>query len=118
MALFPCAVGLHRYSGPQQSAYLGLVNGSEAARVKQRLCPGHFQALSHSLDSELTLIAIGDTGQTEDEASVETCGHVTVEEARVTAFATLYPRGAEPHQYAQPMCEACAADFRKRYKLA
>lgn len=117
MALFPCAVGLHRYVGPQQSAYLGLVNGSQSARVKQRLCPKHFRDLTTSLDDRLSLIAIGEMTQVDEDAPPKGCGHYEPASMRSTAFATVYPTGSEPHQYARDLCSACADNFAEAFKI-
>lgn len=44
MARFPCDRGPHRYRGPQQTIYIGIVKGTESQRYKLRLCPHHFSA--------------------------------------------------------------------------
>lgn len=50
MALYPCAIGDHRYSGRQQTVYPCLLLGGQAQRSKLRLCPLHFSEYIHSVD--------------------------------------------------------------------
>lgn len=117
MAVFPCAVGLHRYAGPQQTAYLGLVSASGAARSKRRLCPKHFQDLNTSVQDSMTLVAIGELSQIEDEADLEKCVHLEGGARRSTAFATVYAAHDEPRQYTALLCDDCAASFAQVHQI-
>lgn len=118
MALFPCAVGLHRYAGQQNSAYLGLVNGSEAVRSKLRLCSRHCQDLVEWLEDTMTLVAIGDVGQNEEPDASTGCATCGASSPAWNAFANVYVRGNEPRVYFAALCEGHVATFCERGQIA
>jgi hypothetical protein len=118
MALYPCAVGSHRYAGPQQTMYLGLVNGVEAVRSKLRLCNPHFQSLYGYLQEKMTLVAIGDTTQTESENGPDTCGECAMPEPAFTAWAHVYPLKEEQHVFFAAFCKDHVGGFAQRAHIA
>ena len=118
MALFPCAVGSHRYAGQQNSAYLGLVNGSEVARSKMRLCGKHVVELGTWLDEHMKLVAIGDVSQEDEPDTTSGCQTCGASEPAWNAFANLYLRGAEPRVYFAALCEGHVATFCERAQIA
>jgi hypothetical protein len=118
MALFPCVVGSHRYVGRQNSAYLGLVNGAEAARSKIRLCNRHCQDLIEWLNEAMTLIAIGDIGQADNDVANEGCASCGASNPAWNAFANVYQAGSEPRVYFAPLCEGHVATFAERAQIA
>lgn len=113
MALFPCAVGSHRYAGPQRSAYLGIASGGLSARSRLRLCKPHFDDVRAFCDAALGLIAIGEITQkdmSEDE-QCPSCPEGIAGEYR--AFATLYPLKEEAYVYFANLCQDHADGFRR-----
>lgn len=113
MAMFPCAVGSHRYSGPQRSAYLGVANGAMSARSKLRLCSPHYRDLSAFLEQTLLLVAIGDVDQSEESVFTQSCAHHPDRYSDWRAFANTYDRGEEPRAYAASLCAECCEGFRR-----
>jgi hypothetical protein len=113
MALFPCAVGSHRYTGPQRSAYLGIASGGLSARSKLRLCREHFQELSNYCHEYLLLIAIGDTSYEEVPADDSRCFRHTDQVAAGRGYATLYPQSEEAQVFFAALCDPCEAAFRR-----
>lgn len=117
MAVFPCAVGLHRYAGPQTSAYLGLVNGSRAARNKMRLCPAHFEVLWTWLENNTTLSAIGEISQDDGDTNAVSCFQCDSTDRTWSAYANIYPRGEAMHQYFAVLCERHGREFAERGQI-
>lgn len=117
MALFPCAVGLHRYAGRQQSAYLGIVNGSISTREKLRLCSVHFVELRAFLEEHLELAAIGDTTKSDDHSPAPKCCEKWSTEGGFTVYANLYPAGEEQHQFWALMCADHMPLFAERAQI-
>lgn len=113
MALFPCAVGLHRYAGHQRSAYLGIANGALSARSKLRLCNQHFQDLQDFCEEALHLVAIGTTSTEDDAFDTQECRNHPDRRADYRCYATLYPLQEEGRVYFATMCEEDAAGFRR-----
>lgn len=118
MALFPCAVGLHRYAGPQSSAYLGIVSGSQSARSKLRLCTRHTSDWIDYLEGLFVLAAIGDVTQTENELVDMGCASCGALDPSWNAFANVYQRGQEPRVYFAALCDGHVADFCERASIA
>lgn len=113
MALFPCAVGLHRYAGPQRSAYLGIASGAISARSKLRCCSKHFQDLKNYLEENLTLVAIGGTTVAEDGVDTGTCDVHPDQVSEYRGYANIYPLKDEERVYFGAMCQDCADAFRR-----
>lgn len=113
MALFPCAVGSHRYAGPQQSAYLGVANGGLSARSKLRLCNQHFRDLSNYCHAALALIAIGDTSYEDVPEDDERCRIHPDQVSQSRGYATLYPTKDEAMVFFAALCDDCEAAFRR-----
>lgn len=113
MALFPCAVGSHRYAGPQRSAYLGVASGGLSARSKLRLCPKHFQALSDYCEEALTLIVVGETETGNDEDENGFCRNHSDQPGEYKVYATLYPLKDEARIYFSAACQDCSDAFRR-----
>lgn len=113
MAIYPCAVGSHRYSGPQRSAYLGVVNGALSARSKLRLCRDHFDSLREFVSETLVCLAIGEINQIDGEPFTQMCLHHNEQSSDWRAFATLYPQQAEALVFAASLCHECSDRFRQ-----
>lgn len=113
MALYPCAVGLHRYSGRQESAYLGVANGALGARSKLRMCSPHYRDLARFVEETLNLVSVGEVFQSDDEPFSQCCAHHPERYADWRAFGNLYPRGDEPRVYAASLCVECCDGFRR-----
>jgi hypothetical protein len=111
MAMFPCAVGLHRYGGAQSSAYLGIVNGAQSARSKLRLCPTHYKAIRDFCETNLELAAIGEINQIDDRANPKFCCSQYSVDQHHTLYANLYVRGDDPRSYWGLACDDHAAAF-------
>jgi len=111
MAMFPCAVGLHRYGGAQSSAYLGIVNGATSARSKLRLCGTHFKAIREFVETNLELAAVGEINQIPEDAAPPFCCSKYSDRVHHTLYANLYVRGEEPRAYWGLACEDHAAAF-------
>lgn len=111
MAMFPCAVGLHRYGGAQSSAYLGIVNGAASARSKLRLCPLHYKTIREYVETNLELAAIGEVNQIDDQATPKFCCSNYERNQSHTLYANLYVRGEDPRSYWGLACDDHAAAF-------
>jgi len=113
MAMFPCVVGNHRYSGPQRSVYLAMVNGVVAERAKLRLCMPHFGAVDEALASYGH--AVGDEAFDNDDGHGRALLCLAHGEPAPdwTMFAAAYPQNAEPINRWGPICEECLGDLRQ-----
>ena len=111
MAMFPCAVGLHRYGGAQSSAYLGIVNGVTSARSKLRLCPTHYKTVLDYVETNLQLAAIGEINQIEDDGHPPICCPKYNDQEHHTLYANMYTRGNDPYAYWGLACDDHAAAF-------
>jgi hypothetical protein len=117
MGVFPCAVGLHRYVGRQQMAYLGVVNGSVSTRERLRLCGNHFMNLFEWLEANTQLIAIGDVSQIDDKRELTRCCDQAREDNYFTAYAKIYPTGDEPREYCAMLCADHVALFAEQAQI-
>jgi hypothetical protein len=117
MAVFPCAVGSHRYGGRQQSAYLSIVNGSVSTREKLRLCGNHFVNLFEWLESNTQLIAIGDVSRLDDKEPLTACCTDLIAREAFTAYAKIYPTGDEPREYVALLCADHVAPFAQQAQI-
>jgi hypothetical protein len=114
MAIFPCDLGTHRYSGAQQTIYPALTFQGDAYRRKLRLCPSHMRtrldalernAQNAQIDFEVaqTLACIG-------------CGNV-VTDSEWQFFATVYERGQDRRDFWAPVCVPCVASVAEDWLL-
>jgi hypothetical protein len=105
MALFPCAVGEHRYPGRQQAMYPALVNGADATRARLRLCPKHFDAFAEKLADHCR-----NAQQAFDDPMLLACGVCgkLVEDSAWQFFVTVYATGADRQDWWAPLHEDCA----------
>lgn len=111
MAMFPCTVGLHRYQGPQQSAYLGAVNGGRSERVKQRLCPEHLVELVNWADEhldEIDIMAPPSAGDLTRDRKCFDCADTTTSWA---LFCNIYALKQEPRVWYGSSCLNCVNGF-------
>lgn len=106
MALFPCDVNGHRYSGAQQTIYPAVVNKADASRRRLRLCPSHFEALLDHLEVTCNHAQAdwNSTGLTRCALCAE-----DVEDSDYQFFATVYAKGAERADYWAPIHQGCVA---------
>lgn len=111
MALFPCAIGQHRYTGPQSSAYFGITSGIDTERWKQRLCKPHLSRLLNWAGENLTLVGIGEVSQAEENAFQASCWRCNASVNTWSVFLTLYERGEEPRSYFAASCTGHLAEF-------
>jgi hypothetical protein len=113
MAIYPCDFGAHRYPGPQQTVYVGMVNGGYVSRRKLRLCPKHFRELVDTA----TLRAHSAQGEFTDEQLVSCylCGDDVVD-SEWQLYLTVYEKGSERTDFWAVMHTDCtprvAEDFR------
>lgn len=117
MALFPCVVNNHKYSGPQQSAYCAALNGSFAARSKLRLCPEHLNDLGIWLEQNLKLVAIGEKMVDEAWKDADTCYECHSTEIPWQLFANVYKRGEPQMDYYGASCKDHLGAFQLETRL-
>lgn len=117
MGIFPCAVGSHRYSGRQQMAYLGIVNGSVSTRERLRLCASHFLSLFEWLESNTQLVAIGDVTQLDDDMPLTRCCDQYGLGNAFTAYAKIYPTGADHREYCALLCADHVVPFAQEAQI-
>jgi|SoiMetStandDraft_5_1073268.scaffolds.fasta_scaffold190464_1 hypothetical protein len=108
MAMFPCSVGNHRYQGPQQSAYLGAVNGTRTERVKKRLCPQHAQGLIAVADELLEELDVNAPPSSNPDAASQRCFRCSGDAPDWALFVNIYPLKQEPRVW---FGKSCAADI-------
>lgn len=113
MAIYPCVVSSHRYSGRQESAYLGVANDAMGARSKLRMCSTHYRDLMKFVEETLILVSIGEVFQGDGEPFMPNCAHHPNRLSSWRAYANLYPRGDEPRVYAASLCDECCEGFRR-----
>jgi len=104
MAMFPCSVGNHRYQGPQQSAYLGAINGGRSERVKKRLCPQHLEDLVAFSNEHLQEIDVNSPplpNVSGDRQCFQCAGTGVLSWA---LFVNIYPLKAEPRAWYGNSC--------------
>jgi hypothetical protein len=117
MALFPCIVGNHKYAGPQQSAYLAALNGTFAARSKQRLCPQHLDELGAYLENKLVLIARDNTMVSETVMDLDHCYQCPSQDTPWQLFANVFRRGQPQLDYYAKSCTSHLEEFRTTARL-
>lgn len=100
MAQYPCDHHGARYSGFQQTVYPAIVDGIEARRKKQRLCPSCFSAVVAFLESSFDL-----TQPEEEMSPTPLCQH---DDCGVAIFATVYAAHQERRDYYARACRDCA----------
>jgi len=108
MAMFPCSVGNHRYQGPQQSAYLGAVNGTTSERVKKRLCPEHTASLIDVADQLLEEMDVNAPPSGSGLSPTRFCFRCKAEGNSWALFINIYPLKQEPRVW---FGSACATDI-------
>jgi len=114
MAYYPCDVGLHRYTGPQGSAYVGVLRQSERASRKLRLCPEHLeQLLARSLkradvDGQVPLPVL----------ECWACGSDVEYDTRWAVFVTAYPAGKGREDYFGEFCRECVTAVGLTYSVS
>lgn len=105
MAQFPCDHCGQRYGGPQQTAYPAIVDGAQAQRGKQRLCPKCLQKLTGWIQERLVPGA--------DPAPVELCSACAAPDPTLAIFVTLYRTGNEREDWFGRMHDgACLSPVR------
>jgi asparagine synthetase A len=117
MAVFPCAVGSHRYAGPQQTLYLGLVNNQTSARSKLRVCPQHAQEWKDYLEENLRLSSVGEVMHVDESDTLEHCQFCEAKDRDSTVYAHLYIRGEDPRRYWGLVCDKHALMFAARGEI-
>ena len=117
MALFPCAVGNHKYVGPQQSVYLAALNGTFSARSKQRLCPQHLDDMGSWLESNLQLVAVGENMVAEFNPDLGDCYMCHAKDAPWQLFANLYRQKQPQMDYYARSCTEHLEPFRTTARL-
>lgn len=117
MALFPCVVGPHKYSGPQQSAYCAALNGSFAARSKLRLCPEHLEQLGLWLEGHLQLVAVGEKMMVESLNPDMGCFQCKAQPVKWQLFSNVFKRGDPQMDYYGQACDEHLPLFQSETRL-
>lgn len=110
MAIYPCAIGKHRYPQPQQTAYGTSVHGSSARTHKARLCPSHFRAVMVMAREHLALIE--DSSQS--SLSCDRCD----EPKNMALFLRVFPAKMEEEVYAGDFCGTCGEALEAQLQIA
>lgn len=98
MAIFPCAFGLHRYVGPQRSAYFSLAHDQDANSWKLRLCPQHVASIQDDL-SHFEFDPVDEAASAAGPSvNCVTCLQ-PVDESGWQFFATSYPSNNQRKDY-------------------
>jgi hypothetical protein len=101
MAVYPCAIGAHRYGGAQRSAYITDCSNSRPVTWKLRLCQRHYDRIEEDCRLEMTEIKDDEDSQASMFCQAEGC-----ERARsLILFTKLYPGGEDYTQWAADLCE-------------
>lgn len=106
MAIYPCAIGNHRYAGPQQSLYVTVLNGSTPASTKLRLCSPHFLDILSVVQDEMDNVSDG--GQM--SSLCQKCGATR----DMSVFARVFPLHEEEATFALDLCVPCATQLADR----
>ena len=114
MALFPCSVGAHRYSGAQKTMYPAITTGGDSTRGRLRLCTGHFREYMDRLEiSALRAQLEFDTAQT---ARCYNCGDLADRDS-LSLFVTTYAGGEEREDFWAPVHRQCARTVAQEWRL-
>ena len=117
MALFPCVAGNHKYVGPQQSVYLAALNGTLAARSKQRLCPEHLADLGKWIEDHMEKIAVDNEMHVQLDFDHGTCYECDSTEAPWQLFANVYRLKQPQVDYYARSCSTHLEPFRQTARL-
>lgn len=99
MAIFPCAVGAHRYPQPQQTAYIVLAGGMSVSTSKARFCPAHFRAFVERAAEKLLHV--------ESDSRMSTLCQSCEAPGAQPVFVRAFPRDGEEEVFYRDVCAAC-----------
>lgn len=97
MAYYPCDRHGGRYTGPQRTAYCAIVNGTDAHRVKLRLCADCFFSLRVWLEAHASLAGA--------DSYSSACIACDAEETPYAVFATLYDKQSDREDWWARACD-------------
>jgi len=107
MALFPCDVGSHRFTGRANTLYVGVANGSFSERSRIRACNKHSSSLVDFWRTNCQLVAVGESTLIEDGEEPSSCTWCHKEPHPWQVFVNTYIQGEDTKQYWGASCEEC-----------
>lgn len=96
MAVYPCDWSVHRYPGPQRSAYVSFAYDNEVQTTKLRFCLNHFGQFMELVHEHLAEID-------ENSQISKTC-EMCDRERSLGVYAKVFDDKAEPVYFAGDFC--------------
>lgn len=116
MSIYQCAVDSKRITGPSNSVYAWLSNGSWSARKRSNYCSDHIGSQLGKVAARTELVYIGEVPQVDLDELPDGCTVCRADFAAYTLFVDAFPRGQDRRTYRARLCdehvEAVAQDVR------
>lgn len=108
MGFFPCERCQRAYKGKQQTMYPALLDGATDPRMRRRLCPPCFDAVSSWMIQHMHIVRVGDLAAEGTDMDIVAAAPCFVEgcggQVTTSIFVTKYAQGHEREDWFGRSC--------------